>query len=174
MQDRLNSIPGYKVYLTRDDDNYITMGGRLRYAKYHNADLFLSLHLDASLNKSVMGHRIFVLSESGSQTKNLDIRNSLKDIRFDLQQAQTLFNSAIVANYININLSTKFDRKAFQVYQAGFGVLKSPTTPSVLIELGFIINYTDMMLLNDLTSQGYFIDAIVMSIQDYVAMLNNK
>ncbi|MEE3003281.1 MAG: N-acetylmuramoyl-L-alanine amidase [Pseudomonadota bacterium] len=173
VQARLNAKPGYKVYLTRDKDEYITMGGRVRYTSYHGADLFLSFHLDASSNKSVRGHRVFVLSESGSQTENLYIKNKLDAIKFDLQQAQTLFYSALVADYVNINIATMLDQKLSRVYQTGFGVLKSPTTPSVLIEFGFITNKHDMSLINDPNVQDDIVTAVISAIESFASLFQD-
>lgn len=168
LQARLNQKPGYRVFLTRDDDTYITLDSRLKYTSYHEADLFISFHLDSNTNQSISGYRVFILSESGSYTKKQTFDNNLNAIMFDLQQASTLFKSAVFAYNIDINLARVLDDRFSGISHAGFHVLKSPTVPSIFLELGFISNKKDMVILNDMSEQDRVIDAIILAIESHI------
>ncbi len=170
LQSRLNKKPGYRVFLTRDDDTYITLDSRLKYTNYHDADLFISFHIDSNTNQFIRGSRTFILSESGSYTKKQTFDNNINAIKFDLQQASTLFKSAVFAYDIDINLAKILDDRFSGISYGGFAVLKSPTTASILLELGFISNKKDMRILNDILEQDRIIDTIILAIERYVLL----
>lgn len=55
----LETYAGVKVYMTRSSDCYVTLGARIRYAKSKKADLFVSLHNNASLKKADRGACVY-------------------------------------------------------------------------------------------------------------------
>lgn len=54
-RDELSKYRGIKVYMTRDDDTFVELSDRVKYAKNVNSDLIVSMHNDADNNKSVHG-----------------------------------------------------------------------------------------------------------------------
>ncbi|MGY9041729.1 MAG: N-acetylmuramoyl-L-alanine amidase family protein, partial [Alphaproteobacteria bacterium] len=56
---------GYRVYLTRGADNFIELKERVKFAKRKGADLFISVHADASKYSSTRGFSVYTLSKKG-------------------------------------------------------------------------------------------------------------
>ena len=159
------SSSNIKVKLTRTDDRYLYLRERINFAEKLKADLFISIHADASKNKKASGFSIFSLSDTASdkeakelaQRENrsdfiggLRIRHSdplIKDNLIKIFQRQTMNESAKIANIVIKNIK-KLSIKNRGHRNAGFVVLKSLTTPSILVELGFITNKKEEKLLN--------------------------
>ena len=160
------SSSNIKVKLTRKDDRYLYLRERINFAEKLKADLFISIHADASKNRKASGFSIFSLSDKASdkeakklaQRENnsdfiggLKIRHSdplIKDNLIKIFQRQTMNESSKFANIVIKNI-TKLSINNRGHRNAGFVVLKSLTTPSILVELGFITNKKEEKLLND-------------------------
>lgn len=54
LYDKLKAT-GANVYMTRTSDTYISLASRVAFAHHHNADAFVSLHYDSTLDRSVRG-----------------------------------------------------------------------------------------------------------------------
>jgi len=66
---RLDQTPGYKGKLTRTGDYYISLRGRTKAARKHNADLFVSIHADAFKDHRARGASVWVLSSRGASSE---------------------------------------------------------------------------------------------------------
>ena len=157
---------GYRVYLTRSVDNFIKLEERVKFAKRKGADLFISVHADASKYSSTRGFSVYTLSKKGldrEAEKVAKLENSLSvfskkglkginlrdarnikdqyyiDLAFDRAKNSSTEFADILVNKVEerSELLTRPHR------YAGFAVLKSPNYPSVLVELGFITNDKD-------------------------------
>ena len=157
---------GYRVYLTRSADNFIKLKERVKFAKRKGADLFISVHADASKYSSTRGFSVYTLSKKGldrEAEKVAKLENSLSvfskkglkginlrdarnikdqyyiDLAFDRAKNSSTEFADILVNKVEerSELLTRPHR------YAGFAVLKSPNYPSVLVELGFITNDND-------------------------------
>ena len=176
----------YRVFLTRDDDRFVPLKERVNFAESKNADLFISIHADASNLKSTSGFSIYTLSKKGldreaeklasrensySTKKNKYSENYLRNAvnpkdytrnRNKLKNAQE--NSSEFATLLVNRVSTKTNLLKNPHRYAGFAVLKSSNFPSVLVELGFVTNDYDRKNLrsgNWLTNISHqFVDAI--------------
>ena len=155
-----------KVKLTRIDDRYLYLRERINFAEKAKADLFISIHADASKNRNASGFSIFSLSNKASDNEarelaqrenksdfigGLKIRHSdplIKDNLIKIFQRQTMNESSKIANIVIRNIK-KLSIKNRGHRNAGFVVLKSLTTPSILVELGFITNKKEEKLLNN-------------------------
>ncbi len=160
------SSSSIKVKLTRTDDRYLYLRERINFAEKLKADLFISIHADASKNRKASGFSIFSLSDKASdkearelaQRENksdfiggLKIRHSdplIKDNLIKIFQRQTMNESSKIANIVVRNIK-KISIKNRGHRNAGFVVLKSLTIPSILVELGFITNKKEEKLLNN-------------------------
>ena len=159
LKKRLVRSGDYRVKLTRNNDTFISLGERRRYAHDHKGDLFISLHADSIRDKNVRGASIYTLSEDASdkQTARLarqenkagtiagvDLSHESKDVSnilIDLAMRDTMNQSKFLANTI----ADKFRARSVKVLDtthryAAFAVLKSADIPSVLVELGFMSN----------------------------------
>lgn len=178
---------GYRVFLTREIDKFIKLNDRVEFAKKKGADLFLSIHADASKKDNVRGFSVYTLSEKkmdkeAEKVANLENKGSVFSrkglIGINLTQSRNIIEdwqikqafkranrssfefAEILVN--NVKKKSKLLNRPHRY--AGFAVLKSPNYPSVLVELGFITNDKDR---NNLRSKNWqsilankFVDAI--------------
>lgn len=154
-----DSVPGIKVLYTRDKDVFVPLDKRAEVANSNSADLFLSIHANASKNRSIYGAETFVMGLHKSKD-NLDVaqrenaaihyEENYSDKYADLEtsimtglvQSTNLEWSAMAASRIQSSL-VKCGRTDRGLKQAGFLVLWRAAVPSILVELGFISNADD-------------------------------
>lgn len=153
--------PGMRAVLTRHSDYYIGLRQRLRIARKHNADLFISIHADAYKNRYSQGASVFALSQRGATSEaarwlaekenyseiggvmlgGLDDKSGIiRSVLIDLSQTATIGSSLQLGRAVLSNLNHVAGLHHSQVEQARFVVLKSPDIPSILVETGFISN----------------------------------
>lgn len=159
---RLDATPGYKGKLTRTSDYYVSLRGRTKAARKHNADLFVSIHADAFKDARARGASVWVLSSRGASSEmgrwlarkenstdliggvgsvSLDDKdNVLASVLLDMSMTASREDSRSIAKQIHGNIKRFAKMHKPHVEQAGFVVLKSPDIPSILVETGFISN----------------------------------
>lgn len=157
----------YRVYLTRDDDRFVPLRERVRFGQRHGADLFISLHADSIADPAIAGASVYTLSETASDAEaarlarkenkvdilaGVDLTGQdpiVASILIDLAWRETNNRSIGFAELLTEELGrvTRLLRRNRRF--AGFVVLKSPETPSVLVELGYLSNERDAALLTD-------------------------
>lgn len=164
--DILNHKDSFRACLTRDGDYYVPFKKRLAKAREEGADLFLSVHADASRNRAAQGSSVYCIAEgaaSSEAAKILANNENLADIiggvpageRSDatdpiiLNMFQThvknqsrIFGRILLGHMKSLN-GLKFD----DVQEAPFYVLKLPEITSVLLETAFISNPQEENLL---------------------------
>lgn len=157
--DLLDREKGIRPVLIREGDYYISLRGRIRKARAHKADLFISIHADAAKNRRANGASVFVLSQKGASSEaarwlattqnnsdliggvSLDDKDDLlASVLLDLSQNATIAASSGIGESILRQLDGIADLHKGGVERAGFVVLKSPDIPSILVETGFISN----------------------------------
>lgn len=155
----LQKEPGIKPVMIRSGDYYISLRNRIRKARTHKADLFVSIHADAAHNRRARGASVFVLSQKGASSEaarwlattqnnadlvggvSLDDKDDLlASVLLDLSQNATIAASTEVGATILNELGNINRLHKRTVERAGFVVLKSPDIPSILVETGFISN----------------------------------
>ena len=151
--------PGLKPVLIRDGDYFIPLRDRIKKARKHQADLFISVHADAARNRKARGSSVFVLSQNGASSEaarwlakkennadliggiSLDEKDPmLASVLLDLSQRHTNESSSTVAGSLLQELKKVGEVHSRKVEKAGFVVLKSPDIPSVLVESAFLSN----------------------------------
>ncbi len=160
----LNRRPGMQAFMVRKGDYFIPLYERRALAERDSADLFVSLHCNASRRGSAAGTEVFFLSLKGASDEAArelaELENmvdekmgvapepeGLDSILFDMRQTDVLAKSEMLAETcLNqlFSLGTVYNRG---VKQAGFAVLKSPRIPSVLVEAAFLSNREENRLL---------------------------
>ncbi len=147
----------YKVYLTRSLDRSVTLEQRAELAEKLKADLFLSIHINSSVNKRSKGFEIFYLdNHSDAAVKKLEkVENRnlqgedllVQKILTDLVIERTVVKSKQLAN--NIHKEVKKKIRKYKIIDRGvkpglFYVLTLSKRPGVLIEIAFISNQKDL------------------------------
>ena len=175
----------FKCLLTRNGDYFLNLRQRVKFAREHKGDIFISLHADFHPKKNVRGVSIYTLSEKASDKEaealarrenksdlieGLDLSEESKEVRnilIDLTQRETMNRSTVyVMELINqFKTNTKLLKRAHRF--AGFAVLKAPDIPSVLLEMGYLSNKNDAKLLTSEIYQKKIVDNIYIATLKY-------
>lgn len=150
---------GYKAVLTRDGDYFLPLKKRRDLARKAQADLLISVHADAFTDRDAHGGSVFALSDRGAtSTMAAFLANSenqadaiggvstegkdddLVKVLADLSLTATMDSSLRIGRHVLNAMGGVTRLHAKRVEQAAFMVLKSPDTPSILVETGFISN----------------------------------
>ena len=123
-----------KVYYTRTTDTDLALSQRAAFVKTVGADLFISLHMNASELSSVNGTEVYYSSKNNSA-------NSAG------------LTSKKLATYFFTHLTTELGTTKRSVKSADYTVIYKNTVPAVLIELGFLSNQKECNKLTDITFQ---------------------
>jgi len=179
LRTRLERTGRYQVVMTRDTDVYVPLETRVQIARRADADLFISLHADSGPDASLRGASVYTLSDKAASraAKFVDrddwfMRASLagggvSDILLDLTQRATKNRSATFAELLldRVSNETALLRRSHR--EAGLVVLLAPDVPAVLLEMGFVNNRQDEMMLRDPKRRARFMGAVGDSIDSY-------
>jgi len=166
----LSSDQSYEVFLTRDKDIFIPLEERTAIANKKNADLFVSIHANASTRRQAKGIETYLLNwtddeeamkvaarENAISLKKMKAINKQMDIvemiKSDLMRESKRDESIKLANYIQRTMISNLDGSYknisdLGVKQALFYVLFGARMPSVLVEVSFISNPEEEKLLS--------------------------
>jgi len=182
-------IPGVEVIYTRKTDEFVELYRRAKIANDSKADLFISIHCNASKSSDAAGTETYVMglhkSDANLEVAKLENAAILNEENFqDMYQGfdpnkdedyitLTLFQNAfleqstMLADEIQRQFRERVKRKDRGVFQAGFLVLYRTTMPGVLIETGFITNASDESFLMSEDGQAYIASAIFRAFKFY-------
>lgn len=161
LRKKLLATGRFEVHMTRNDDRFISLGKRVKFARARKADLFIAVHADSLRQRRVRGATIYTLSEKASDAEaaalaekenNADFiggvdlgedAGEVAGILLDLALRETKNHSIYFARRVVKNLKpvTPLNRRPMR--SAGFKVLRAPDVPSVLLELGYLSNRHD-------------------------------
>ena len=175
---------GATVVLTRDDDRVLPLDDRTAIANQNRAELFLSLHLNASKRKSAVGAETYFLSPSATDAdaKSLAAAENasrstseaapapsagLDLILWDLAQNSHLTESSKLAEAVQRGLNGLTGVKDRGVRQAPFRVLMGATMPAILVESGFISNPDEESRLKDDAYKDKLAHAIAQAVSEF-------
>jgi N-acetylmuramoyl-L-alanine amidase len=187
LRDRIEKSGKYRVVLTRTDDSFIPLADRVRIARNHKAQLFISIHCDALARGEgeAQGATIYTLSEQASDAEaarlaeaenradvigGVDLSaepDDIADILIDLAQRETKGFSAQFARMVVSELRTAARMHKNPLKSAGFRVLKAPDVPSVLIELGYVSSRDDLKQLLSDSWRAKAADSVVHAINSF-------
>jgi N-acetylmuramoyl-L-alanine amidase len=181
----------YEIILTRKDDTFIPLVKRTNIANECNANLFISVHCNASYDRNVNGFEIYFLSEKATDSEaaaTAVLENSVLELEKITGKKntslQSVFWSLAITEYINecselsgfISAETtnrlKIPNKG--VKQAGFYVLRGAQMPSVLVESAFISNYEQEVRFSSKNFCVAVADSIYEGVVKYYASKNKK
>jgi N-acetylmuramoyl-L-alanine amidase len=158
---------GLQVFLTRDHDAELGLDERTAIANNYKADLFVSIHANASRAQGAKGSEVYFLSYQASDDESRWVAQAegaaepfaqappgsdLALILWDMAQAEHLEESSALASRIQEELAVVTGSEGRGVKQAPFRVLVGATMPAVLVEVAFISNPDEEKLL---ASEGY-------------------
>lgn len=183
---QINADPGMRAVLIRDSDSFVPLQQRYMKARSAQADLFISIHADASPNNNASGASVFVLSTRGASSQaarwladkenaadlvggvSLDQKDpNLAAVLLDLSQSATMRASDDIAGHVLGSLKNVGKAHKPAIERANFVVLRSPDVPSMLIETGFITNPSEEQRLNDAGYRTRLASAIADGVRKY-------
>ncbi len=162
----------YRVAMTRSDDTFIPLTGRVQFARRRSAALLISIHADSVPRSEgkAEGASVYTLSEHASDGEaaslaekenksdiiaGVDLSSEPTDVAsilIDLAQRETKTFSVQFARTLVNDIKPTAPLHLRPVKSAGFIVLKAPDVPSVLVELGYMSTRRD---LNNLVSPAW-------------------
>ena len=170
---------GYTVLLTRDSDQFIPLKERTAFATRNKADLFLSIHANASDNSRANGIETYYL-EVTSTDKNAERIAARENANsgYSIQDLESLLKGLIVeskskdsrrlALHVQRELVAATGAVDRGVKHARFVVLIGTNIPAILIETGFITNPTEVTKLTSDTYQEKVASAIVRGVEKFL------
>lgn len=164
LREHIETSGKYRVLMTRDDDTFIPLAGRVKFARDHAAALFVSIHADALPKREgdAQGATIYTLSDRASDAEAEKLAESenkadaiagidlteepteVADILIDLTQRETRGFSTRFAKTLMNEMKRSARMHKHPLKSAGFRVLKAHDVPSVLVELGYVSNKGDL------------------------------
>jgi N-acetylmuramoyl-L-alanine amidase len=164
LRDRIEKGGKYRVVMTRTDDTFIPLNDRVKIARSQSAALFVSIHADFLPHREgdVQGATIYTVSDRASDAEaerlaeaenkadaiggvNLtEEPTDVADILIDLAQRETRTFSNRFARLLAGEMKNATRMYKHPLKSAGFRVLKAPDVPSVLVELGYVSNKSDL------------------------------
>ncbi|MCR9139526.1 MAG: N-acetylmuramoyl-L-alanine amidase [Alphaproteobacteria bacterium] len=163
----LSNYGDIRVIMTREDDRFVSLPERVRIARQHEADLFVSIHADSIRLRGVRGATVYTLSDKASDQMAQQLATSenrsdliaglsledepdgVADILIDLTRRETHLFSVGMARSVVDSFEGSIKLIKNPIRSAGFRVLRAHDVPSVLVELGYLSNIEDEKLLRD-------------------------
>lgn len=156
-----SAYPDKQIVLTRDKDVFLSLGERTDIAnnvkvKENEAIIFISIHVNSSLNKTSSGYEVWYLSPGYRRTVldkssiDSDDKNLFPILNSMLEEEYTT-ESIMIAKFIMDGLQAQIGKDSTPrgIKAEEWFVVRNSNMPSVLIELGFVSNEKEALLLND-------------------------
>lgn len=188
------NYPKTKVVYTRSTDVFIGLAERAKKANSISADLFISIHANAAVNKKAAGAEVWVLGlhkseaaleiakkenssilmedDHGSKYQDFDPKDPDAYIGLAMRQNAYLDQSLNLANAVQRRFVNDANRTDRGVKQAGFMVLYRTTMPSILIELGFLSHASEEKYLASAIGQTKLAESIYKGFSEYKNMID--
>jgi N-acetylmuramoyl-L-alanine amidase len=174
---------GYEVFLTRERDIYLPLEERTAIANTKKADLFVSVHANASRKRGARGIETYILNfpsdeeamelaarENAISTKRL---TDLQIILYDLMLNAKVNESSRLAHHVQQSLNNSLNRRKSThrdrgVKQAPFYVLMGARMPAILAEVSFISNRSEERRLKSRKYLNRIVSAIAEGLNGYI------
>ena len=157
---------GFEVTLTRENDRFLPLPQRPRFANQLRADLFLSLHMNASEKTEVEGVESYVLTPSG-QPSTGRLRMVAADRKTHRGNRQDARNT-LLGFYVQRALAGQLPTPDRGLKRARFAVLRDLAMPGVLLEAGFLSHAKEGRNLGSAGYRDRIADAITEGVLAYV------
>jgi N-acetylmuramoyl-L-alanine amidase len=183
LRDRLRRDPGTEILMTRDDDRKVALDDRTAVANHAHADLFVSIHANASRRDSAHGSETYFLSYQATDDEARAVaalennplqldegvpgESGLDMVLWDLAQSAYLKESSDLAEMIQSRLNDTLGVRNRGIKQAPFRVLMGATMPAVLVEVAFITSPEEEKRLREPAFKDQIADAIADSVRRF-------
>jgi N-acetylmuramoyl-L-alanine amidase len=175
---------GIRVLMTRESDRIVPIDQRTALANNNKADLFISLHANASFRPSTSGATIFCASfeQAGDATAQDLLKGQtlpafgggsrdLEMVLWDLAQIRHVDQSQAFAAVVQKQFRNRVPLSARPIQRAPLRVLESANMPAVVIEMGYLTNADDAKRLANADQQGVIAQALFDAVQRFRDLL---
>ena len=153
------AYPDKRIIMTRSTDVFLTLQERTEIANgvklaENEAVLYISVHVNASLDKKAKGFEVWYLTPGYRRTvldKKTTSDPELFKILNEMMEEEYTTESILIAKFIMDGLNLQIGSKTVSrgIKAEEWFVVKNSKMPSVLVELGFLTNYDEACNLND-------------------------
>lgn len=179
---KLRNEMGVQVVLTRKDDRFIALEDRTYRANAEDADLFISLHMNASPNADARGVETYYLDNTTDEAamrlaarENSSARKNVSDLQFilsDMTQNMKLEDSISLAHRLQRSVVGGMSKAVGEVRDLGvkkalFYVLVGARMPSVLVEMFFVTHRVEGPAMSREANQDAMVNSLFEGIQNY-------
>ena len=168
---------GLRVLMTRDGDHAVSLDDRAALANTNKADLFISLHANASLRAATRGAQVYFLNadQTGEDARRAALAGQslptlgggsrdVELILWEMAQVRHISESAALASIVEEELRGRLPVNERPVLQAPFRVLAAANMPAVLVEVGYLTNAEDERLLKSAAHQDLIVQALLQAV----------
>ncbi|MCA3594992.1 MAG: N-acetylmuramoyl-L-alanine amidase [Methylobacterium sp.] len=186
LRDRLVKSGRVRVAMTREDDRFISLGERVKFARARDAKLFVSLHADSLAGEpDVRGASVYTLSDRATDAlaaraaekenradliagldADEEAKGGIEPILVDLARRETRAFAQLAARQTVTALGNRTHKTPLR--GAGFRVLRATDMPSILIELGYLSNPLDLRALADGDDQKSLAETLAHALEAFV------
>lgn len=179
---KLKNELGVQVVLTRKDDRFVPLEDRTYMANAEDADLFISLHMNASPNAEARGIETYYLDNTTDEAamrlaarENASARKNVSDLQFilsDMTQNMKLEDSVTLAHRLQQSAIGGMGKAIGEVRDLGvkkalFYVLVGARMPSVLVEMFFVTHRVEGTAMSREAAQDAMVNSLFEGIQKY-------
>ncbi|MBZ4417265.1 N-acetylmuramoyl-L-alanine amidase [Myxococcus sp. RHSTA-1-4] len=174
---------GLEVVLTRDDDRFIRLEDRAKFANAEHGDLFISVHCNAAASRKLRGIETYTLNTSADRysirlaaRENASSEKGISDLQFILADLATKANteeSSRLANQVQRSLVSGLSRRYSGIKDLGhkealFYVLLGVKMPAILVETSFLSNPEEEERLASGEYQSELAKAIAHGVEEFI------
>ncbi len=163
MKNELDKSGNVLVQLTRTSDSDVSISERKQITKKMQAEVFVSIHVNAGFSKNSTGFEIYFPGFKGASSEQSDSKEILKD----MARNKYLNDSVKLAQLIQKNMDKVFPRKSRGLRDSHVPVLEGLSVPAVIVEIGFATNPEDRKKIVDANTQAAIAHALCQSIRDF-------
>jgi N-acetylmuramoyl-L-alanine amidase len=183
IREKLSGSGEFDVRMTRDEDVFIPLEERTAMANKGRADIFVSLHINASTNRRAEGFSTYVLSRGASNREDLELAarengvpvRKLQGVKFIIddmftgaRKNESLRLAKTVNDAVVRHVSTRYPgAQSLGLKQAPFYVLVGARMTAVLVEASFISNAREEARLRDPSCLDGIADGVVEAVRYY-------
>jgi len=179
------AYPDKKIVLSRTGDTYPTLEDRVAFAHSikladNEAVIFVSVHANASFNKKARGFEVWYLSPEYRRTvidkdRYAEAAEVIPILNAMMEEEYTT-ESVMIAKSILSRLDERIGAKSPSrgVKAEEWFVVRNARMPSVLVEIGFVTNPEDGILLSDPAYLQNISEAIYTGVADYVSVFERS
>lgn len=180
--------PNVKVILTRNKDKYESIYKRVEIANNHQAQAFISIHINSSESKEASGFEIYSLdvahdryAERLAREENKELKKNINEADFilaDLRAFSHRSDSDLLANYLRRGLKNQIKTREINIHDRGYNQaifhVLFVKMPAVLVELFFISNPKEELMLSRKKSREEIARGLFVGLKKFLNQQKNN